>query len=436
MKKFISIEEALKKGKGQVDLRGWIHRTRKMKDKVFIVLRDSTDVIQCVIKEDIAGKKAVKEATDALMESSLQVSGKLKQDDRAPGGAELVVGKLKFVHFSEIFPIQKDHSPEFLLDVRHLWLRSRKMTAILKIRSVVTGAIHEFFRSRGYHEFTPPIFTSAACEGGPTLFEVKYFDKIIYLTQSWQLYAEAAIFSLEKVYDVSPTFRSEKSSTARHLAEFWMAEMEAAWMDYKECSEVAKDEVQFIVQQVLKKCRKELEILGRDIKKLQIAAKKKYPTITYTKALKLLKEKRGLDVKWGKDLRTVEEKELMELFDTPVMVTHYPKEIMAFYKPIDAKDKEAPRPVCKCFDMIGPEGYGELVGGSERETDIKALEKSLKAEGQKLEDYKFYLDLRKYGSVKHSGYGLGVERLVAWICGIDSIKDSIPFPRTVDRSEP
>lgn len=434
MKKYISIEDAFKKEKASV--RGWIYRTRKMKDKVFVVLRDSTDIIQCIIKKEIVGEKLFSDVSELGMESSLGVSGTLKKDERAPGGAELVVKNLEIFHKAEPFPIAKDHSPEFLLDVRHLWLRSRKMTAILKIRSTVTGAIHEFFRSKGYFEFTPPIFTPTACEGGATLFEVKYFDKKAYLTQSWQLYAEAAIFALEKIYDVSPTFRAEKSSTSRHLAEFWMAEMEVAWMDYKECSEIAKQEVQFIVQKVLSKNKKELELLDRDLTKLEISGKKAYPTITYTKALQLLKEKQNYDVKWGKDLRTVEERKLMELFDTPVIVTHYPKEIMAFYKPIDLDDKEAPGPVSKCFDMLAPEGYGEIVGGSERDTDIKELIKNLKKQGEPLENYKFYLDLRKYGSVQHSGYGLGVERVVAWICGIDNVKDAIPFPRSVDRWSP
>ncbi|MBW2988000.1 asparagine--tRNA ligase [Candidatus Woesearchaeota archaeon] len=430
------ISEAVKKGKGRVLLKGWVYRRRLSKETAFILLRDASSVIQCVIKKSEVDTETWETANDVNIESSVEVVGKLKPDPRAPGGFELETEQLRFIHKGEPFPIAKDFSPEFLLDVRHLWLRSRKMNAILKIRSTVIGAIHEFFRSKGYYEFTPPIFTPTACEGGATLFEVNYFGNKIWLTQSWQLYAEAAIFSLEKIYDVAPTFRSEKSSTSRHLAEFWMAEMEAAFMDYKECSEVAKEEVKFILKRVLERNLEELKLLKRDLKRLEPSLKKKFPTITYTKALKLLKEKCNLNVKWGKDLRTIEEKKLMELFDTPVVVTHYPKEIMAFYKPVDTEDKEAPGPVAKCFDMIAPEGYGEIVGGSERETDIEELKKWLKRGGEKLENYEWYFDLRRYGSVQHSGYGLGVERLIAWICGLENIKDAIPFPRTVDRWRP
>ncbi len=434
--KRVMIGDAIKEGKGKVQLWGWVHRQRNSNEMAFIVLRDASGIIQCVIKKAEVDNESWIAATKANVESSMEILGELKKDERAPTGFEIVAEKVRFIYKGDAFPIAKDLSPEFLLDVRHLWLRSQYLSSIMKIRSTVTGAIHEFFRLHGYFEFTPPIFTPAACEGGSTLFEVKYFENKVYLSQSWQLYAEAAIFALEKIYDVSPTFRSEKSSTSRHLAEFWMAEMEAAFMDYKECSEVAKDEVQFIVKSVLKKNQEELKILKRDVSKLEPAATKKFPTLTYTQVLKMLKEKRGLDVKWGKDLRTIEERELMSMFDTPVIVTHYPKEIMAFYKPVDAEDKEAPRPVAKCFDMLAPETYGEIVGGSERDTDIEALKQALEAGGEKVENYDWYFDLRRFGSVKHSGYGLGVERVIAWICGLENIRDAIPFPRTMDRWKP
>jgi asparaginyl-tRNA synthetase len=345
------------------------------------------------------------------------------------------VDHVEIINFAEKFPITRDQSEEWLRENRHLWLRSKKLTSILKVRSTITGAIHQFFRSRGYYEFTPPILTPSACEGGSTLFEVKYFDDVTYLTQSWQLYAEAAIFALEKVYDVAPTFRAEKSKTSRHLTEFWMAEMEAAWLGYREVSEIAKDEIRFILGEVLDKNRTELELLEADINGLEKCVQKEWPTITYTEALDILSKKSGIDVTWGKDLRTVEEEELMNHFETPVVVVQYPKEVMAFYKPVE-ETADAPGPVAKCFDMLAPKGYGELVGGSERDTDLKALITALENEGEKIDNYDWYLDLRRYGSVQHSGYGVGVERLISWVCNLDNIKDSIPFPRTITRFAP
>ncbi len=427
-KNFLSIAEAMKKGSGSVNVRGWIHRERGSSKIKFVVLRDSTQIIQCVIVRSDVGDEKFSVADKLQVEASLEIRGEIKKDDRAPTGYEVLVKDFEVIGESDTYPITKDQSPEFLLDKRHLWLRSRKMIAIMKIRSTITGAIHDFFRSKGYHEFNPPIFQPAQCEGGSTLFEVKYYNTKTYLTQSWQLYAEAAVFALEKVYDMSPTFRAEKSKTSRHLSEFWMAEMEAAWMKLDECAELAKEEIAFIVAEVLKKNRGELEILGRDVAKLK-KIKLPFPTITYTGALDILKKKCEMDVKWGKDLRTIEEDKLMEHFDKPVVVTHYPKEIMAFYKP---KDPEDPK-TALCFDMLAPEGYGEIVGGSERETDVDSLMGSLKKMGEDPKNYDWYIDLRRYGSVPHSGYGLGVERVVAWICGIDNIKDAIPFPRTMLR---
>jgi asparaginyl-tRNA synthetase len=305
----------------------------------------------------------------------------------------------------------------------------------MKIRSTITGAIHQFFRDRDYYEFTPPILTPSACEGGATLFEVKYFDKKIYLTQSWQLYAEAAVFALEKVYDVAPTFRAEKSKTSRHLTEFWMAEMEVAWQGYREVTEIGKEEIKFIINQVLQKNRTELEHLGTDISKFENMIDKPWPTITYTEAIDLLQKESGLDVQWGKDLRTVEEDELMKQFETPIMVIQYPKDIMAFYKPVE-DDADAPGPVAKCFDMLAPDGYGEIIGGSERDTNVKSLITALENEGEDMSNYDWYLDLRRYGSIPHSGYGVGVERVISWLCNLDNIKDSIPFPRTITRFYP
>jgi len=415
-----------------IHLRGWIYRTRSSGNIVFTVIRDSTGTIQATVKKDNIPDNEFEDAKKALIESSVELEGIVKEDKRAPEGYEIQVIGFKVVNFAEAFPIVKDQSPEFLLDQRHLWIRSQKLTSILKIRSTIVGAIHKFFRDRDYFEFDAPILQPNQCEGGSTLFEVKYYDNKTYLSQTWQLYAEAAVFSLEKIYNMGPTFRAERSKTSRHLSEFWMAEMEAAWMNLHDVTEVAKEEVKFILGEVLKHNKRELNILKQDINKLQYIAESEFPTITYTKALEILNEKENMNVQWGKDLRTIEENKLMNHFDTPVVVTNYPLEIMAFYKPKDPDDPKT----ALCFDMIAPGEYGEIVGGSQRSLDVEDMEKKLKESGENIENYKWYFDLRRYGSVSHSGYGLGVERVVAWICGIDNIKDAIPFPRTLLRFRP
>ncbi len=276
----------------KVKIRGWIYRTRSSGNIVFTVIRDSSGILQATVKKGNLSDDEFEDAKKALIESSLEVIGDVKKDERAPGGFELKVTGFKVLNFAEPFPITKDQSPEFLLDNRHLWIRSQKLTAILKIRSTIVGAIHKFFRDRGYYEFDAPVLQPNQCEGGSTLFEVKYYEDKTYLSQSWQLYAEAGIFALEKIYNMGPTFRAERSKTSRHLSEFWMAEMEAAWMELDEITEVAKDEIHFIIQEVLKNNLKELELLKRDIKKLEYMSKAEYPTITYTEAkiLELLKK--------------------------------------------------------------------------------------------------------------------------------------------------
>jgi asparaginyl-tRNA synthetase len=418
----------------EVSVRGWVWRTRSSGGIAFPILRDSSGVIQVTVKKGSLPDGEFEAAAKALVESSVIVKGTARRDKRAPGGWELQATGFMVVGAAQPFPITKDQSEEWLRENRHLWLRSRRMTAIMKVRHTVMGAIHQFFRERGYFEFDPPILQPNQCEGGSTLFEVKYYDMKTYLSQTWQLYAEAGIFALEKIYDVAPTFRAEKSKTSRHLCEFWMAEMEAAWMELAECTDVAKDEVRFIVKRVLEDNRADLELLGRDIAKLESCLSKPYPTVTYTEALVIL-AKRGHKLEWGKDLRTVEEEELMKAFDVPVVVTHYPKEIMAFYKPVD-HDSKAPGPVAKCFDMLAPECGLEIVGGSERDTSIPELKHCLERDGECADNYQFYFDLRLYGSVPHSGYGLGVERVVQWLCGLDNIKDAIAFPRTSTRITP
>ncbi len=418
----------------EVSVRGWIWRTRGSGKIVFPTVRDHSGVIQVTVKKGNVPDGQFEGALKALIESSVEITGTLKADDRAPGGFEIQATGFRVVGFADAYPIQKDQSEEWLRENRHLWIRSRRMVAIMKVRHTVVGAIHRFFRENGYYEFDPPILQPNQCEGGSTLFEVKYYDMQTYLSQTWQLYAEAGIFALGKIYDMAPTFRAEKSKTSRHLCEFWMAEMEAAWMELPEVTEVAKAEVKFIISEVLKNNREDLALLERDVSKLEICLEKPFPTITYTEGLELLK-KDGMMVEWGKDLRTLEEEGIMKHFDTPVVVTHYPKEIMAFYKPVDEK-AAAPGPVAKCFDMLAPECGIEIVGGSERDTSIAELTKYLEKDGENPANYQFYMDLRKYGSVPHSGYGVGVERLIQWICGLENIKDAIAFPRTSTRITP
>lgn len=427
---FVSIKEAMLKGEGKVAIRGWVYRERKSNAFAFLVIRDSSDIIQCVLKKE-KFEEQWNDIDKLLIESSVEILGEIKKDERAPTGYEIVVDRITIIGYADVFPIKKDQSAELLLDERHLWLRSRKMTAIMKVRSTVFGAIDDFFRERNFYEVAPPIFTPNACEGGSTLFEVKFFDDKVYLTQSWQLYAEALIFSLEKIYCNSPCFRAEKSKTSRHLAEFYMAEMEMAWADLDKVTKYAEELVEFIVKRVLEKNLEELNILEKDISKLN-GIKTPFPRITYTEALKILKEKENLDIEWGKDLRTVEEELLVKYFSSPVIVTNYPKEIMAFYKPSDPKDPKT----ALCFDMLAPEGFGEIIGGSQRETNIEELIKGLEKEGENTYNYQWYLDTRRFGSVPHAGFGIGVERVVRWICGLENIKDAIPFPRTMLRKSP
>ena len=429
--KYISIAEALKMGATSVNLRGWVYRERKSNKFVFIVLRDESDIIQCVVSRS-RNLEIFEKAEKLTIESSIKISGELKEDERAPTGYEISVSDLEIIQIADPFPITEHQSPELLYDNRHLWIRSRRLNAVLKIRHTIVGAIHKFFRNNGYYEFDAPIFQPSQAEGGATLFEVKYFTEKMYLSQTWQLYAEAGIFSLGKIYNMGPTFRAEKSKTSRHLSEFWMAEMEAAWMKLDEITEVAKDEIRFILQEVLEHNKKELEILERDIKLLEGYVEAEYPTIKYADALEILNSKYQMNVPWGKDLRTNEEAKIADHFQVPVVVTHYPTEIMGFYKP---PSQENPKEAL-CFDMLAPEGYCEIIGGSQRSLSVEDMSNRLKADGEEPANYKWYFELRNYGSVPHSGYGLGVERVISWIFGLDNIKDAIPFPRTMLRKTP
>jgi asparaginyl-tRNA synthetase len=430
--KFISIKEAMKKGQGKVAVRGWIYRERGSNKMKFLVLRDASDIIQCVLDRS-KFEKQWDEIDKIKIESSVEIEGSIKEDKRAPTGYEISVEKINIIQIADDFPINKDLNEELLGDRRHLWLRSRKMTSIMKIRSTVFGAIHEYFRKEGFYEYQSPIFQSVQCEGGSTLFSVPYFgQKGVFLAQTWQLYAEPAIFSLEKIYTLAPSFRAEKSKTSRHLTEYWHAEMEMAWASFDDILSYGEGLIKHIVKKVLDENKEELQILERDVKKLEPVVKKKFVRMTYTEALKLLKEKAKMDIEWGKDLRTIEEDKLSSMFDVPIMVTNYPKIVKAFYMKEAPEDKK----VVHGVDFIAPEGYGEIIGGSERESDIEKIKQNLKDMGEKVENYEFYLDTRRYGSIPHGGFGMGTERIISWICGLETIKDAIAFPRTMTRWKP
>jgi asparaginyl-tRNA synthetase len=431
--KFLSIKEAMKKGSGKVSVRGWVYRERGSNKVKFVVLRDVSEIIQCVIKKEKFSENKFKEADRIQIEASMEITGTIKEDKRAPSGYEVDVDEFIVVGWSDNFPLAADQNREFLDDNRHLTLRTRRMIAILKVRSTIFGALHEYFRSNGFYEYQSPIFQSVQCEGGSTLFRAEYFDKKdVFLAQTWQLYAEPAIFALEKIYTMAPSFRAEKSKTSRHLTEYWHCEMEIAWCTFKDVQDVGEAAIKYVIKKVLEKNQEELKILERNTKKLEAALKKPFVRITYTEALKLLKEKFKIDLEWGKDLRTIEEDKLSSLHDTFIICTNYPKEVKAFYM---MESPEDPRTVQGC-DFIAPEGYGEVIGGSQREHDIEKLKKRLVEMGENPENYTFYLDTRKYGSVPHGGYGMGIERLISWICGLDNIKDAIPFPRTPMRYKP
>jgi len=427
----VTVKEILKGGHvgEEVEVRGWIFRTRQVGGKIFVVVRDGTGVIQTAMAKGSVPDASFEDAEKALIESSVVVKGKVAEDKRAPGGLELRVTGFRVEQFAEKFPIQQDLSEEFLLDVRHLWVRSQRMAAIFRVRHTVFGAVHEYFREKGYFEVHPPMITPAGSEGGSTLFELEYFGRKAYLTQSWQLYAETLAQSMGKVYYVGPSFRAEKSRTTRHLTEYWHCEMEAAWAGMEDVIKHAEGVISHACLRVAKENADDLQSLGVDVKEI-MEVKAPFRHIRYTDALKDL-EKAGMGIEWGQDLRTLEERELTKDTKVPIVVTHYPRMSQAFYK---ARDPENPD-IVLAFDVIAPV-VGELVGGSERERDINVLEKSLRDQGQDLQRVQWYLDTRRYGSVQHSGFGMGMERLIQFICRLEHIRDAIPFPRTPARFAP
>ena len=430
----ITIEEAGKYDGQEVTIRGWLYNIRESGKLVFPIFRDGTGIIQgvCSLKEN---PEAFAELKGLTQESSLIVTGKIRAEQRAPGGFEMGVTKIQIlqkVSDDKPFPIQlKEHGVDFLLDHRHLWIRTPRQAAILRIRAEAIRAARDFMDSQGYTLTDAPMFTPSACEGTSTLFEVNYIDdQKAYLTQSGQLYIEATAMALGKVYTFGPTFRAEKSKTRRHLTEFWMLEPEAAFADLYDMMDLGEGLVSAVVQSVIKNKSRELETLKRDIKPLE-NIKAPFPRITYEEAIAVL-QKQGNPAKFGDDFGGDEETLISKDFGRPVMIHHYPAAIKAFYM---QPDPERPD-LAMSFDMIAPEGYGEIIGGSQRVHDYDLLLKRLKEHNLPVEPFQWYLDLRRYGSVPHAGFGLGLERTVAWICGTEHIREVIPFPRMIYRVYP
>lgn len=416
----------------EITLYGWLYNKRSSGKLKFLMLRDGSGIVQCVYFKGNVSGKVFEDADRIGQESSIEVTGKVKEEQRSPGGFEIDATNLKIISEAHNYPITpKEHGIEFLMDHRHLWLRSIKQTAILKVRARIVKAIRDFFDNNGFTLADTPILTPSACEGTSTLFSTDYFDLgQAYLTQSGQLYAEANAMALGKVYNFGPTFRAEKSKTRRHLTEFWMVEPEVAFADLNDNMELAEQFLEYVVQTILKDCEKELNTLERDTTLLQ-NVKVPLPRISYDEAVNILKEK-GIDFEWGKDFGGGDETIISNQFDRPVMVHRYPAEIKAFYMKRDPENEK----LALALDVLAPEGYGEIIGGSQREDNLDILIDRIKKHNLPLEHFEWYLDLRKYGSVPHSGFGLGLERTVSWICGLDHIRETIPFPRMIYRKTP
>ena len=431
----------------EVELKGWVKRTRGNNNIRFVVLRDSTGTIQCVVKKDAIGEELFLDVKNALIETSVIINGTVNADERAEGGHEVVASSFEIigpVDPERPFPINKEAleaadedgnimpgGSEFLLDNRHLYLRTSRMTSMLKLRSSAFGAIHNYFRNKDFIEYHAPNFVTGAVEGGSTLFEVPYFGRSAYLTQSWQLYAEAAMPALERLYTIAPSFRAEKSRTRRHLTEFWHAEMEMAWATNDEIMAHGEGVVRHVARTLLDERGEELVSLERDLDLIARYADNPYPRMRYDEAVEILQGK-GVDVEWGQDLDYSKEKILTQDFDLPHFLTHYPKVAKPFYHRVDPDDDN----YVLCHDLLAPEGYGEIIGGGERTWSEEEILARLDEEGTPREPYQFYIDTRSYGGVPHGGFGLGVDRVVSWLTGATHIREVIPFPRTSRRVTP
>ncbi len=429
------------KHEGQtVTIRGWLYNLRESGKLLFPIIRDGSGLIQGVVFKKAVTPELFDAIKNLTQESSIIVTGQVRADSRAPGGYELDVKDaevIQAVPADEPYPITpKEHGIEFLMENRHLWVRSARQVAILRIRHEIQKAMHDFFDSNGFIRTDPPILTPAACEGTSTLFPVDYFDEQAYLTQSGQLYIESTAMALGKVYSFGPTFRAEKSKTRRHLTEFWMVEPEVAYLELDGLMELAENFISFIVARVLENRRSELQTLERDITKLE-NIKAPFPRLSYDDAVKMLQEghaKGEIEAKfeWGGDFGSPDETYLSSKFDRPVMVHRYPTEVKAFYMEPDPNNSK----VALCVDVLAPEGYGEVIGGSQRIGSYEALLNRIKQHGLPEEAFKWYLDLRKFGGVPHSGFGMGIERAVSWICGLEHVRETIPFARTLNRIYP
>lgn len=416
----------------EISLKGWLYNKRSSGKIKFIILRDGTGLLQCVYFKGNVTPEVFELADRLGQESSIEVIGKVKAEQRAVGGYELDATDLKVISEAHDYPITpKEHGVEFLMDNRHLWLRSSRQVAIMKIRHRIVKAIRDFFDDRGFTLMDPPIITPAACEGTSTLFETEYFDLgKAYLTQSGQLYAEAGALALGKVYTFGPTFRAEKSKTRRHLTEFWMVEPEVAFNDLNDNMDLAEEFLEYIVQTVLKDKQEELKVLERDTSKLEKVIRP-LPRISYDEALEILK-KNGIDFQWGNDLGATDETVISNQFDKPVMVHRYPSEVKAFYMKRDPENEK----LALAVDVLAPEGYGEIIGGSQREDSLELLQARIKEHNLPQSAFEWYLDLRRFGSVPHAGFGLGLERTVGWICGLEHVRETIPFARMIYRNTP
>ncbi|MSR22760.1 MAG: asparagine--tRNA ligase [Gemmatimonadetes bacterium] len=414
-----------------VTLAGWVETLRTHGKVAFALIRDGTGVVQCVLAKKEVGEDSWEAGLQLTQETTVEVEGVVRADARSPGGYELGLVGLRVLARSEEFPIQpKEHGIEFLMDHRHLWLRSTLQRAVLRVRSEVMQAVHDFFYEEGFTRIDSPILTGSIGESAGTLFSTDYFGEKAYLAQTGQLYIEAACPAFRKVYCFGPTFRAEKSKTRRHLTEFWMVEPEVAFADSEANMRLQERFVSHLVGRALERCREELEILARDLSKLE-RVKPPFPRVSYTEAVELLRS-RGSQIEWGQDLAGSDETLLADQFDMPVMVYNYPRAAKAFYMKENPAD---PRTVL-CNDMIAPEGYGEIIGGSQREDDLGRLLARIREEGLPEQAYSWYLDLRRYGTFVHSGFGLGIERTVAWITGRSHVRELIPFPRMMNRLSP